>query len=211
MRNYLALLGWGPADGQEIMSLDEMVRDFRLTEVTRSPAFFDVRKLTHFNGEYIRAMSRERFIEACQPWLESGPWPPSAFDPEVFAQMAPLVQERVATLAEVAAMVDFFFLDRPVMDETSWDRAVAGDPEAAQILDAAMAAFGACPWTAEEIRAATLAVAEQRGRKLAKAQAPIRVAVTGRTVGPPLFESLHLLGRDRTLERLRVARDRLPS
>jgi glutamyl-tRNA synthetase len=74
-----------------------------------------------------------------------------------------------------------------------------------------MAAYAECPWTAEDIRAATVAVAEQIGRKLAKAQAPIRVAVTGRTVGPPLFESLHLLGRDRTLERLRAARDRLPS
>jgi glutamyl-tRNA synthetase len=211
MRNYLALLGWGPADGQEIMGLDVMVRDFRLTEVTRSPAFFDVRKLTHFNGEYIRAMSVERFIEACEPWLESGPWPPSAFDPEVFSQMAPLVQERVATLAEVPAMVDFLFLDQPPIEQASWDKAIARDAEAGHILDAAMVAYAACPWTAEEIRAATVAVAEQSGRKLAKAQAPIRVAVTGRTVGPPLFESLHLLGRDRTLERLRAARDRLPS
>jgi glutamyl-tRNA synthetase len=211
MRNYLALLGWGPADEREIMSLDEMVRDFRLTDVTRSPAFFDMRKLTHFNGEYIRAMSRERFIDACQPWLEPGPWPASAFDPEVFLRMAPLVQERVATLAEVPAMVDFLFLDEAPTEQASWDKAVARDAEAGAILDAAMAAYAACPWTAEEIRAATLAVAEQRGRKLAKAQAPIRVAVTGRTVGPPLFESLHLLGRDRTLERLRAARDRLPS
>jgi glutamyl-tRNA synthetase len=193
------------------MGLDVMVRDFRLTEVTRSPAFFDVRKLTHFNGEYIRAMSVERFIEACEPWLESGPWPPSAFDPEVFSQMAPLVQERVATLAEVPAMVDFLFLDQPPIEQASWDKAIARDAEAGHILDAAMVAYAACPWTAEEIRAATVAVAEQSGRKLAKAQAPIRVAVTGRTVGPPLFESLHLLGRDRTLERLRAARDRLPS
>jgi glutamyl-tRNA synthetase len=211
MRNYLALLGWGPADGQEIMGLDVMVREFRLTEVTRSPAFFDVRKLTHFNGEYIRSMGVERFIEACQPWLESGPWAPSAFDPGVFSQMAPLVQERVATLAEVPAMVDFLFLDQPPIEQASWDKAMARDAEAGHILDAAVAAYAACPWTADEIRAATLGVAEQAGRKLAKAQAPIRVAVTGRTVGPPLFESLHLLGRDRTLERLGAARDRLPS
>jgi glutamyl-tRNA synthetase len=193
-----------------------MVREFSLSEVTRSPAFFDVRKLTHFNGEYIRAMALDRFIEACRPWLEAGPWPASAFDPEVFSRIAPLVQERVATLAEVAAMVDFLFLDEAPIEDRSWDRAVAGDPAAAgllddAILDTAMAAYAASPWTAEEIREATLAVAEQRGRKLAKAQAPIRVAVTGRTVGPPLFESLHLLGRDRTLERLRAARGRLPS
>jgi glutamyl-tRNA synthetase len=211
MRNYLALLGWGPADGREIMSLDDMVHGFRLTEVTRSPAFFDVRKLTHFNGEYIRAMSQDRFVEACQPWLEDAPWPASSFDPEVFVRMAPLVQERVATLAEVPAMVDFLFLDRAPIEEASWERAVAGDPAAAGLLDDAIASYGSCPWTAEEIRAATLDVGERHGKKLAKAQAPVRVAVTGRTVGPPLFESLHLLGRERTLERLRVARDRLRS
>jgi glutamyl-tRNA synthetase len=106
-------------------------------------------------------------------------------------------------------MVDFLFLDQPEMDEASWDKAMARDPESASILDTAMAAYAECPWTAEEIRTATLAVAEESGRKLAKAQAPIRVAITGRTVGPPLFESLHLLGRDRTLGRLRAARERL--
>jgi glutamyl-tRNA synthetase len=211
MRNYLALLGWGPADGREIMSLDDMVGEFRLSDVTRSPAFFDVRKLTHFNGEYIRAMPPEHFLEACQPWLEDAPWPASAFDPEVFARIAPLVQERVATLAEVPAMVDFLFLDQAPIEEASWERAIAGDPAAAGLLDDAIASYESCPWTAEEIRAATLAVGERSGKKLAKAQAPIRVAVTGRTVGPPLFESLHLLGRDRTLERLRSARDRLRS
>jgi glutamyl-tRNA synthetase len=209
MRNYLALLGWSPPGEAEIMTLDAMVAAFRLSEVTRAPAFFDVRKLTHFNGEYIRAMPSERFIEACRPWLEAGPWPPSAFDLDVFSRMAPLVQERVATLAEVPAMVDFLFLDEPVTDEASWEKAMVRDAAAPAILDAAMAAYASCPWTTEEIRAATEGVAEGRGRKLAKAQAPIRVAVTGRTVGPPLFESLHLLGRDRTLERLRAARDRL--
>jgi glutamyl-tRNA synthetase len=211
MRNYLALLGWGPADGREIMSLDEMVREFRLDEVTRSPAFFDVRKLTHFNGEYIRAMPLERFIDACRPWLERGPWPASAFDPEVFARMAPLVRERVATLAEVPAMVDFLFLDQASIENASWNRAIAGDPGVAGLLDDAIASFESSVWTAEDIRAATVAVGERSGKKLAKAQAPIRVAVTGRTVGPPLFESLYLLGRDRTLERLRAARDRLRS
>jgi glutamyl-tRNA synthetase len=188
-----------------------MVREFRLDEVTRSPAFFDVRKLTHFNGEYIRAMPLERFIDACRPWLERGPWPASAFDPEVFARMAPLVQERVATLAEVPAMVDFLFLDQAPIEDASWNRAIAGDPGVAGLLDDAIASFESSVWTAEDIRAATVAVGERSGKKLAKAQAPIRVAVTGRTVGPPLFESLYLLGRDRTLERLRAARDRLRS
>jgi glutamyl-tRNA synthetase len=125
--------------------------------------------------------------------------------------MAPLVQERVATLAEVPAMVDFLFLDQAPIEDASWNRAIAGDPGVAGLLDDAIASFESSVWTAEDIRAATVAVGERSGKELAKAQAPIRVAVTGRTVGPPLFESLYLLGRDRTLERLRAARDRLRS
>src|SRR5256885_16920665 len=93
---------------------------FPYTTLFRS--FFDVRKLTHFNGEYIRAMGVERFIEACQPWLESGPWPPSAFDPEVFSQMAPLVQERVATLPEVPPLADLPFLVLLAIDAGALDK-----------------------------------------------------------------------------------------
>jgi glutamyl-tRNA synthetase len=132
------------------------------------------------------------------------------YDDTRFRQMAALVQERVATLADVPAMVDFLFLDSPEMDEVAW-AAIVADAGAAGILDAAITAYVTVGWTAAELHAVTLALSEAVGRKLGKAQAPIRVAVTGRRVGPPLFESLEVLGRAETLARLQAARTRLDS
>jgi glutamyl-tRNA synthetase len=212
--NYLGLLGWGPPnDRAEVFTRDQMVDWFALADVNHSPAFFDVAKLTHMNGEYIRAMAPEDFIEACRPWLEgdSAPWPAGSFDEAAFRAMAPVVQERVAVLGEVPGMVDFLFLDTPDIDPDSWQKALAGDDDAPAILSAATAAYEAlrADWTAGALHAATLEVAESVGRKLGKAQAPVRVAVTGRRVGPPLFEALEVLGPDRTLARLADARARL--
>ena len=207
--NYLGLLGWSPPDGEELFSTDSMIASFRLADVNHSPAFFDVAKLTHMNGEYIRALTVHDFIVACQPFLagEDAPWPAENFDPEVFARLAPLVQERVAVLGEVPAMVDFMFLDPVPMDEDSWAKSVNNDELAVTILERAIASYRNLVdrWTHEELHAATLAVGEGVGRKLGKAQAPIRVAVTGRRVGPPLFEALEVLGPDRTLDRLEAA------
>jgi glutamyl-tRNA synthetase len=213
--NYLGLLGWSPPGGEEIFDSAQMVEWFRLEDVNHSPAFFDVAKLTHMNGEYIRAMPTETFIEACGPWLEGdrAPWPASGFDRTVFAALAPLVQERVSVLSEVPAMVDFMFLDQPVVDGDSWARSVTGDELADTILASAIDAYRALvgSWERDALYAATVAVAESVGRKLNKAQAPIRVAVTGRRVGPPLFEAIELLGPDRTLDRLERALERLNS
>jgi len=114
----------------------------------------------------------------------------------------------VAVLGEVPAMVDFLFLEEPFVDEPSW-AAVVADGSAPGLLDAALAAYRECEWTAEALHSATQELAERQGRKLNKAQAPIRVAVTGRRVGPPLFQSLEVLGREAVLERLRAARARL--
>ncbi len=205
--NYLALLGWGPPDGVEIRPLDEIVEHFRLEDVNHAPAFFDIDKLTHVNGLYLRSLPGPAFIGAAGRFLEQGRWAPGDFDFEMFERMAPLVQERVSTLAEVPAMVDFLFLPEPEVDPVSWDKAMAG--AAGAVLDGAMAAYQACPWTSEELMAALRVVGEGLGLNLRKAQAPVRVAVTGRSVGPPLFESLEVLGREPTLARLRAARARL--
>jgi len=162
------------------------------------------------NKEYLRAMSVDDFVEAAGPWLAPGraPWPPERFAEAVFRIMAPLVQERVAVLGEVPAMVDFLFLEEPLLDEASWE-AVAKDDTAAAVLDAASAAYRDSAWTAEALHSATQAIADALGRKLNKVQAPIRVAVTGRRVGPPLFQSLEVLGREAVLARLHAARERL--
>ena len=207
--NYLALLGWSPPGGEEVFDTAQMIAWFRLEDVNHSPAFFDVAKLTHMNGEYIRAMTTEAFIEASRPWLsgERAPWPDASFDPLAFARLAPLVQDRVATLGEVPGMVDFVFLDQPDIDEATWSSVVAGDPGAVPILVAAIEAYEALVdrWTRDELHAATQSVADGAGRKLGKAQAPIRVAITGRRVGPPLFEAMEVMGPGRTLDRLRGA------
>jgi glutamyl-tRNA synthetase len=210
LRNYLALLGWAPRDGREIVPIDDVVAEFRLEDVTKAAAYFDHQKLDHINGEYIRALPVATFVRESLPWLETDPpWPPERFDPDVFDRMAPLVQERVKTLAEVPGMVDFLFLEAPVIDDRSWQKAMK--PPAADVLDDAVVEYEKCEWEPDVLHEITLKVGERHGLKLSKAQAPIRVAVTGRSVGPPLFESLAVLGRDRVLDRLRAARTRLAS
>jgi glutamyl-tRNA synthetase len=200
----LALLGWAPPDDREMLSLDELLAEFRLEDVNNSPAFFDVQKLTHFNAEHIRSLPVAEFVAVAEPWAAGTP----GYDRAAFETMAPLVQERVKTLSEVPDYVDFLFLDEPKIDEKAW-ASVVGKETSGAILDDAIAAYADAPWEAAALHDITLAIGERHGLKLGKAQAPIRVAVTGRTVGPPLFESLVVLGRERTLARLRAARDRL--
>jgi glutamyl-tRNA synthetase len=209
MRNYLMLLGWAPKADREIVPWPEMVAEFRIEDVNPSPAFFDVRKLRAFNGEYIRKLSVPDFIEACQPWLTApaAPWSPERFDPAVFAQLAPLAQTRVALLSEIVAMVDFVFLAEPAIDEASWAKAMK-EP-AAELLAAVAADFANTLWQADALRESLEAVGSSFGLSLSKAQAPVRVAVTGRTVGLPLFESLQVLGKEETLRRIESARQRL--
>ncbi|MBE1492642.1 glutamate--tRNA ligase [Plantactinospora soyae] len=214
MRNYLMLLGWAPSGDREIVPWSVIESEFRLAEVNPSPAFFDEKKLRAFNGEYIRALPVEEFVDACQPWLTGTdtiappPWRPEEFDAAAFAAVAPLAQTRVALLSEIVANVDFLFLESPLIDEAAWAKSTKGD--AAELLDDAVAAFEALPtWETEPLKATLEEVGTRRGLKLGKTQAPIRVAVTGRSVGLPLFESLVVLGRDRTLTRLRAARVRL--
>jgi glutamyl-tRNA synthetase len=208
--NYLMLLGWGPKDGIEIRPYGELEALFRLEEVNTAPAFFDVKKLTAINGEYIRALPVDRFVEACSPWLTppAAPWKPDAFDAAVFADLAPLAQTRLTVLSQITGYVDFIFLKRPDFDEASWTKAMR--PGAADLLRDLRTQFvKTSKWTVDTIRAAVESVGAQHGLGLAKAQAPLRVATTGRTVGLPLFESLAALGRERTLERIDSAADRL--
>jgi glutamyl-tRNA synthetase len=211
MLNYLALLGWGPKDGVEIRPLEEIVALFRLEDVTSSPAFFDVKKLQHVNAEHLRALSADAFLEAARPFL-SGPEVEAVLRP-----IAPLVQERVRLLTEVEPMVAFL-LDGPLLvDDESWEKAMVKGKAAPEMLDASLELLATVePWEPDGIRAAVEAAAVKAGLvnaegnpQLSKAQGPVRVATTGRSVGPPLFEALEVLGRDRTLDRLREARARL--
>jgi glutamyl-tRNA synthetase len=208
MRNFLMTLGWAPHGDSEIVPWSTIMDEFRLEDVHSSPAYFDVAKLQAFNGEYIRAMSVDRFIVSAGPWLRqpAAPWTDAQFDESTFRAMAPLVRARVKRLCEVPDHVDFLFTD-PVDDADAWAKTMKGD--AAALLDAVIAEFEVVVWSASATMTAVAAVGERFGQKPGKAQAPVRLAVTGRTVGPPLFEALELLGRQPTLSRLRAARDRL--
>jgi glutamyl-tRNA synthetase len=207
--NYLMLLGWGPRDGIEIRPYAELEAMFRLQDVSKAPAYFDTRKLAAFNGEYIRAQSVEQFIAACQRWLVApyAPWTPAEFDPAVFRAVAGLAQTRLTVLSEITRYVDWLFPAQPPQDEASWAKAMR--PDAAAILASVRASWAAADWTAEALRAGLAAAAAEHGRKLAQAQAPVRVAVTGRAVGLPLFESVEVLGRARTLARIDAAAAKL--
>ncbi|MEC3994621.1 glutamate--tRNA ligase [Actinacidiphila sp. DG2A-62] len=212
MVNYLMLLGWGPGDDREILPYEELEALFRVEDVNGSSAFFDIKKLTAFNGEYIRALSPAAFVSACAPWLTAphAPWPADAFDEALFESVAPLAQTRVAVLSEITSYVDFLFLDAPADDEASWAKAMK--PGALELLRDARTAFEALPadgWEPEPLKAALEGVAAGHGLKLGKAQAPVRVAAMGRTVGLPLFESLVALGRERALARLAAAQEKL--
>ena len=206
MRNYLMTLGWAPVGDTEIVPWETIVESFRLEDVNHSPAFFDIKKLQAFNGEYIRLMPLEEFIAQAEVVLTSPnvPWPADRYRSDMFRAMAPLVQTRVAVMAEVVPMVDFLFLAEPPIDEQSFTKTFSAESAVTTLNDIAVA-FESIEWTAERIKVAVEAVGERHGIKLGKMQAPLRVAVTGRTVGPPLFEPIELLGRDETLRRIRSA------
>jgi glutamyl-tRNA synthetase len=208
MVNYLALLGWGPPDGVEVRPREELVELFRLEDVNPSPAFFDVRKLESINGDYVRALPTDEFLTRVEPFLTE----PDRSRPALEA-LAAEVQTRVRTLADAEGYVDFLYLDEPVIDDAAWQKVLVRDDRAGAMLDATIAAWEGCPPEADALKAAMEQAAMQvgyvnaeGGPQLAKAQAPVRVALTGRTVGPPLFESVVALGRERTLDRLRKAR-----
>ncbi len=211
MANYLALLGWGPTDGIEIRPMLEIIDQFRLEDVNSASAFFDLKKLAHVNGEYIRALSVPQFLDAASPWLLGGaPWPADRFDATTFEAMAPEVQTRVATLSEVPGYVDFLFLEHPDYDEASWEKGIAKNPEnAAAVLDAVAAEYAAVDWSSDALMAVISEVGARLELPKKQWQAPVRIAVTGRSVGPPLGQSLELLGREETLRRLALARSRI--
>ena len=207
MVNYLALLGWGPKDDVEVRPISEIIEMFDIADVNPSAAMFDVKKLEAINGEYIRALSPEEFGKSIAPWLEEEDWAGNV-DDEVLRQVAPLVQERTRVLAEAPKHLDFFFWDNQEMDSDAWQKVMLKD-SARSILEAARSVLADVEWNVEALHEAVRKIAESHELKLGKAQAPIRVAITGRTVGPPLFESMYFLGREVVVERLGNALQKL--
>jgi len=193
--NFLALLGWAPDGETTIMSREELIERFLLDHVTSSPAQFDYAKLDWMNGVYIRALPEEEFAHVLILWLgEQG----YDWDAVLVRKAAPLVQEKIARLDEFPGYARFFFED------------VTPDPAelngGADVIAAAQDALSELePFTAEAIEAALRSLVEQLGLKPRQGFQPIRIAVTGSKISPGLFESIELLGREKTLARLTAA------
>jgi len=209
MVNYLALLGWSIGEDREDFSLAEMAAAFTLERVNVNPARFDVKKLEAINGDKIRALPADQFAARITPFLQrSGlvAHPPTEDEQRVVETAAPLVQERVSRLTEAADMLGFLLVDEAhfAVDEEAARRSLT--EEGRPVLDEAVAALGRLEvWESAPIEAALrTALVDGLGLKPKHAFGPVRVAVTGRRVSPPLFESLEILGRDRTLARLRA-------
>ncbi|WP_261399495.1 glutamate--tRNA ligase [Streptomyces misionensis] len=208
--NYLSLLGWSLSADKDIFTIEEMVEAFEISDVNPNPARFDLKKCEAINADHIRMLEVKEFTERCRTWLKApfAPWAPEAFDEAKWQAIAPHAQTRLKVLSEITENVDFLFLPEPVFDEASWTKAMKEGSDA--LLRTAREKLETADWTsAESLKEAVLAAGEAHGLKLGKAQAPVRVAVTGRTVGLPLFESLEVLGKEKTLARIDAALTRL--
>jgi glutamyl-tRNA synthetase len=210
--NYLALLGWSIADDRDIFSLTEMAEAFDISTVSSNPARFDLKKAEAINGTHLRALPAAEFTTRVLPYLVKAGVLPEQPTPEqlaTLAEIAPLVQERVVVLGEAADMLRFLFAPEQDFQPDPDSAAKALGPDAAPVLTASVDALTAlAEWTAPAIEEALkAALIDGLGLKPRKAYAPVRVAITGRTVSPPLYESMAALGRDRSISRLRRALD----
>jgi glutamyl-tRNA synthetase len=201
--NYLALVGWSYDDHTTFMSVAELRERFSLERITQSPGVFDPEKLEWLNGEHLRALDPASYAAAIREYLEfTGS--PLARNTERIAQAAPLVQEKLRVLGEFERFAGFLFGEVEI-DAAAWDR-VASSPDSHRSLIAAFDELSAAdPWRAAEIEAALKRACEREGLKPRQLYLPVRVAATGSTVSPGLYESLELLGRDIALERVDAA------
>jgi glutamyl-tRNA synthetase len=205
--NYLALLGWS-LDDTTVFDRSTLVEHFELARVSKNPAVWDADKLQWMNGFYLRELSAEEFVERIIPWLEEAELLTSHEVPERkewLLELAPLVSERIKTLEEIADVVEFLFVETVQIDESVRERVLLKEG-AGQSLDAVAGVLAIAEMTPVAIEEAMRTVPAELGLKPKLVFQAIRVAVTGSTVSPPLFESIALLGRERVLERLAAAR-----
>ena len=209
--NYLALLGWATGTEEEILALDELVERFDITTVHKGGAVFDRERLEWLNGQWIRRLDADDLIDRLRPFIAAehaaGRIDRMPDDEEVRA-LLPVVQERLPTLGAIGELVGFLWVDAVELDPTQlvpkrWD--VATTREGLAAARATIAEGGAVSFEADELEPPLRALAETRGWKAGDLFMAIRVAVTGRTATPPLFDTLVALGRDRALARLERA------
>jgi glutamyl-tRNA synthetase len=209
--NYLALLGWAPDDGREVMDVDEIVAAFDLDRVTHAAAAFDHAKLDWMNGEWIRRLPLAQIEARAMPIARTRLGEP--LDVDLLREAMRLGQERAVTLADLVAQAEFLFVDDDefTIPTDTWER-VAGTDRIIEVLDAVIAHLETCEWSADAVgamRDVMLELGMSKTQMNKKTMPSLYVVVEGRPSGLPLFDSIVLLGRDRTLARMRAARERL--
>ncbi|MFB7665707.1 glutamate--tRNA ligase [Kitasatospora sp. NPDC056138] len=214
--NYLSLLGWSLAEDRDLFSMDELVAAFDIAKVNSNPARFDLKKCEAINAEHLRRLAPEDFVRRLVPYLQAPgllPAEPTAEQLDLLAKVAPLTQERMVVLSEIVNMAGFLFVDPAEFRVQEEDAAKALTPDARPVLEASIKALEELgDFTPEPIQAALReALVDGLGIKPKFAFTPLRVAVTGRRVSPPLFESMELLGRAETLRRLTAALELVPA
>lgn len=204
--NYLALLGWSPGDDVENITMEELVKLFTVERVNSSPARFDMKKLEAINGDKIRALTIDDFLSRALPFLmKDGVIQGSDEEIAIVKSALPIIQERIARMNEVTAMLKFLFVEDVIFDAES-ETKVKEEPSQHVISQALSALENVNDWKHDVIEAALRAVLiEKLGLKPRLAFGPVRIAVTGSHISPPLFESMELLGKARSLARLKAA------
>ncbi|MFF8774656.1 glutamate--tRNA ligase [Kitasatospora sp. NPDC015120] len=214
--NYLSLLGWSLAEDRDVFTVDELVAAFDIGRVNANPARFDLKKCEAVNADHLRRLAPEDFVRRLVPYLRAAgllPAEPSDGQLELLAKVAPLTQQRMVVLGEIVGMAGFLFVAPEDFAVDPQDAAKVLTADARPVLEAGIGALEALgDFAPEPIRAALHeALVEGLGIKPKSAFTPLRVAVTGRRVSPPLFESMELLGRPETLRRLNAALAALPA
>lgn len=204
--NYLALLGWSPGDDRENITMQELIDLFTVERVNSSPARFDMKKLEAINGDKIRALSIEDFLSRALPYLlKSGVIKGSDAEIEVVRSALPIIQERIARMSEVTAMLKFLFVEHVQFEEESAEK-IAEEPSQHVIKKALEVLADLDEWKHDQIEAKLrAALLDEMGLKPRVAFGPVRIAVTGSHISPPLFESMELLGKERAISRLKAA------
>jgi glutamyl-tRNA synthetase len=212
MLNFLALLGWSLDDRTELLSLEELIQHFSLERIVKTAAIFNKDKLEWMNGVYLRKLSPEEFAQQAMPFLyrELPPSVKHPLDSNYIRQIVPLIQERARTLAEVSQLADFFFLDELQYNTNQLLNSGVDDKSAIQAIEATLQGLETVKvWDATSLEGVLRPLATELNLSTGKLFGLLRVAMTGRTAAPPLFQTMAVLGKEKCLKRLSTALHRL--